>query len=358
MIRVLLVDDQEMIRMGLRAILDAQPGIEVVADVGDGFQALELLQQTNVDVVLMDIRMPGIDGVETTKRLRRTTPTEAVRVIVLTTFDNDANVFAALRAGANGFLSKGVSPTELVAGIEEVAAGGGALSAAAAAALIGHVATEQPRQMTRRWRIGSVGSLPASATSLSLPHPVRTMPRSRARCSFLPTPSRPTQTGRWQRWAPGTDRSWSRSRFKLAWCPESYCKRGKRDDPIERFDCAELGVRIVLSALSRAAETGTERPSKGLRNMIETTTQMTTEEYEVAGDDLLSKVREIIHEGNVRRVIIKHEDGHTLVEIPLNAGVAITVLTVALAPVFVAIGAIAALVTKVTVVVERETSTD
>jgi DNA-binding NarL/FixJ family response regulator len=147
MIRVLLVDDQEMIRMGLRAILDAQSGIEVVADVGDGFQALELLRQTNVDVVMMDIRMPGIDGVETTRRIRRFSPAQEVRVIVLTTFDNDANVFAALRAGANGFLSKGVSPTELVAGIEEVAAGGGALSAAAAAALIDHVATEQPRQV-------------------------------------------------------------------------------------------------------------------------------------------------------------------------------------------------------------------
>jgi Domain of unknown function (DUF4342) len=92
--------------------------------------------------------------------------------------------------------------------------------------------------------------------------------------------------------------------------------------------------------------------------MIETTTPTTTEEYEVSGDDLLSKVRAIIHEGNVRRVTIKHEDGHTLVEIPLNAGVAITVLTVALAPVFVAIGAIAALVSKVTVVVERETAAD
>ncbi|MGC5170670.1 response regulator transcription factor [Microbacterium sp. DT81.1] len=147
MIRVLLVDDQEMIRVGLRAILEASSGIEVIADVGDGFQAIDLLQREDVDVVMMDIRMPGIDGVETTRRIRAFAPPEDVRVIVLTTFDNDANVFAALRAGANGFLSKGVSPSELVAGIEEVSAGGGTLSAAAAAALIDHVAAEQPRQV-------------------------------------------------------------------------------------------------------------------------------------------------------------------------------------------------------------------
>ena len=143
MIRVVLVDDQEMIRFGLRTILGAQPQLEVVGEAADGLAALQLLERVEADVVLLDIRMPGIDGVETTRRLRRTHPSQALRIIVLTTFDQDENVLAALRAGADGFLSKGVGPAELVAGITEVAAGGGALSASAAAALIGHVAAER-----------------------------------------------------------------------------------------------------------------------------------------------------------------------------------------------------------------------
>jgi DNA-binding NarL/FixJ family response regulator len=143
MTSVMIVDDQEMIRIGLRAILEAQEGIEVVAEAGDGLRAVEILAAGPVDVVLMDIRMPGIDGVEATRRIREVWDGGRVKIIVLTTFDQDATVLAALRAGANGFLSKGVSPAELADGIREVAGGGGALSAAAAAALIGHVAQEQ-----------------------------------------------------------------------------------------------------------------------------------------------------------------------------------------------------------------------
>jgi DNA-binding NarL/FixJ family response regulator len=92
----------------------------------------------------MDIRMPGIDGVETTRRIRKEHPPEKLRVIVLTTFDQDEIVLAALRAGANGFLSKTVSPAELIAGITEVVGGGGTLSANATAALIGHMTDNPP----------------------------------------------------------------------------------------------------------------------------------------------------------------------------------------------------------------------
>ena len=155
MIRVLIVDDQEMIRTGLRTIVSSAPDLEVVADVGDAFAALDLLETTPVDVVLMDIRMPGIDGVEATARIRATYAADQVRVIILTTFEHDENVYAALSAGANGFLGKGVAPAELIAGIRDVMAGGGALSAAAAAAAISKVA-EAPAQrvdetITRRF---------------------------------------------------------------------------------------------------------------------------------------------------------------------------------------------------------------
>ncbi|TSD49971.1 response regulator transcription factor [Rhodococcus sp. KBS0724] len=143
MIRVMIVDDQEMIRQGLRAILAANDRIEVVADVADGYQAVEVAKTDQIDVILMDIRMPGIDGVETIRRIREFAPTETMKIVVLTTFDHDATVLTALQAGANGFLSKSVSPTELAAGIEAVSSGGGALSGSAAASVITHV-SEQP----------------------------------------------------------------------------------------------------------------------------------------------------------------------------------------------------------------------
>ncbi|WP_394525559.1 response regulator [Paenarthrobacter nicotinovorans] len=147
MTKVLIVDDQEMIRVGLCSILETREDIDIVGDVGDAFAALELLERVPVDLVVMDLRMPGIDGVEATRRIRQSHPEGLPRILVLTTFDHDENVFAALRAGANGFLSKGVRPAELIAGILEVAAGGGALSSTAAAALITQVGQEPSRQI-------------------------------------------------------------------------------------------------------------------------------------------------------------------------------------------------------------------
>jgi DNA-binding NarL/FixJ family response regulator len=142
MIRVMIVDDQEMIRVGLRAVLDSFDDLEVVSAASDGLEALGALDATSVDLVLMDIRMPGIDGVEATRRIRENPAFDGVRIVVLTTFDQDENVLAALRAGADGFLNKGVGPAELAAGIRDVAGGGGALSATAAAMLIGRVAQD------------------------------------------------------------------------------------------------------------------------------------------------------------------------------------------------------------------------
>jgi DNA-binding NarL/FixJ family response regulator len=144
MTRILIVDDQDDMRAGIRAMLLLDPSLVVVGDLSDGLQVVPFLREHPVDLVLMDIRMPGIDGVETTRRIRTEHPPETLRVIVLTTFDQDEIVLAALRAGANGSLSKTVSPTELVAGIIEVVGGGGALSAAATAALIGHMTDSPP----------------------------------------------------------------------------------------------------------------------------------------------------------------------------------------------------------------------
>lgn len=140
MIRVLLVDDQSIIRAGLRTIIDAHPSLSVVGDVADGFEALSSLASLAPDVVLMDLNMPGISGVEATRRIRAVSE---VRILVLTTFDQDENVLAALRAGADGFLSKGTGPTELTDAIVRVADGGRVLSPNAVAAVVEHVAYDR-----------------------------------------------------------------------------------------------------------------------------------------------------------------------------------------------------------------------
>jgi DNA-binding NarL/FixJ family response regulator len=121
MIRVLLADDQGLVRAGFRMILRAEPDIEVVGEAGDGEEAVARARETSPDVVLMDIRMPGVDGVEATRRIAQT---GGPRVLVLTTFDLDEYVYEALRAGASGFLLKDVPEEQLVAAIRVVAAGG------------------------------------------------------------------------------------------------------------------------------------------------------------------------------------------------------------------------------------------
>jgi DNA-binding NarL/FixJ family response regulator len=129
-IRVLVADDQEIVRTGLRMILDAQPGIEVVGEAGDGRAAVELAGRLRPDVCLFDIRMPVLDGIAATARLAGPAVTDPVAVVVITTFDLDEYVYAALRAGARGFLLKDAGP-ELLAQAVHAAASGDALIAPA-----------------------------------------------------------------------------------------------------------------------------------------------------------------------------------------------------------------------------------
>ena len=125
-IKVAVVDDQPLIRMGFRMVLDADPSIEVVGEASDGASALELIRQYRTDVVLMDVRMPSMDGIEATRRI--TAEHDSVSVVVLTTFDLDEYAFGALRAGASGFLLKDANPAELVSAIKAAHAGDATLS--------------------------------------------------------------------------------------------------------------------------------------------------------------------------------------------------------------------------------------
>jgi DNA-binding NarL/FixJ family response regulator len=128
MIRVVLADDQLLVRAGFQALLDAQDDIEVVGEAGDGGEALAVTRRTQPDVVLMDIRMPGVDGLEATRSIGDDPALDAVRVVILTTFELDEYVFEALRSGASGFLVKDTEPVELLRAVRAVAAGDALLS--------------------------------------------------------------------------------------------------------------------------------------------------------------------------------------------------------------------------------------
>jgi len=137
-IRVFLVDDQQMVRAGFRMLVDSQDDMVVVGEAGDGGEALQQLAVTTADVVLMDVRMPRLDGVETTRRLLQT-PTPP-RVIVLTTFDLDEYAFAAIRAGASAFLLKDAAPPDLLGAIRAVQAGDAVVAPSTTRRLLDHFA--------------------------------------------------------------------------------------------------------------------------------------------------------------------------------------------------------------------------
>ncbi|MEV6400361.1 response regulator transcription factor [Streptomyces sp. NPDC051907] len=122
-LRVLLADDQKLVRAGFQVLIDSEPGFEVVGAASEGAEAVELTRSLRPDVVLMDIRMPGMDGIAATEEICADADLAAVKVVVLTTFGHDDYVFAALRAGASGFLMKDTAPSELLSAIHTVVAG-------------------------------------------------------------------------------------------------------------------------------------------------------------------------------------------------------------------------------------------
>jgi DNA-binding NarL/FixJ family response regulator len=128
MIRILVADDQMLVRAGFRALLGAEDGIEVVGEAPDGEQAVSLARSQRPDVVLMDIRMPGLDGLEASRRILSDPALADVRVVILTTFETDEYIFEAIRLGASGFLVKDTEPADLIKAIRVVAAGESLLS--------------------------------------------------------------------------------------------------------------------------------------------------------------------------------------------------------------------------------------
>ena len=145
MIRVLLADDQALIRAGFHVLVDAADDLQVVGEAADGRQAVDLARRERADVVLMDIRMPGVDGLEATRRISADEDLAGVKVIILTTFEADEYVYQALRAGASGFLVKDTEPADLLQAVRVVARGDALLSPSVTRRLISDIASRPER---------------------------------------------------------------------------------------------------------------------------------------------------------------------------------------------------------------------
>ena len=146
MIRVLLADDQALIRAGFHVLIDAAGDLQVVGEATDGAQAVDLARRERADVVLMDIRMPGVDGLEATRRISADEDLAGVKVIILTTFESDEYVYQAIRAGASGFLVKDTEPADLIQAVRVVAGGDALLSPSVTRRLITDLATRPERR--------------------------------------------------------------------------------------------------------------------------------------------------------------------------------------------------------------------
>jgi len=143
-VTVLIADDQALVRAGFRAILEAQRDLSVVGEAADGLAAVDLARRRRPAVVLMDIRMPGVDGIEATRRILADPAADGIAILMLTTFDHDAYVYDALRAGASGFLLKDAPPEQLIEGVRIVAAGDGLIAPAVTKRLIAEFARTAP----------------------------------------------------------------------------------------------------------------------------------------------------------------------------------------------------------------------
>ncbi|MGI9157572.1 MAG: response regulator transcription factor, partial [Marmoricola sp.] len=156
MISVLVVDDQELVRVGLRTLVDNEDDLTFVGEAADGLTAIAAVREHHPDVILMDIRMPGVDGLEATRRIGADPELAGTRIIVLTTFELDEYVFDALRYGASGFLLKDTKPVELIRAIRLVADGAALLSPSVTRRVIGEFAAQPGRRVKPHPQLGTL----------------------------------------------------------------------------------------------------------------------------------------------------------------------------------------------------------
>ena len=211
-IQVILADDQPLVRAGLRMLISPTPDMDVAGEAGTGAEAVQLARDTGADVVVMDIRMPGMDGIEATRLI--TAGDVNTRVLMLTTFDDDDYVYGALRAGASGFLVKDMALEDILAAIRVVAAGDAMIAPGVTRRLIGQFAGQprpgrKPREIT--------GITDREREVLGWWASACPTPKSPPPCTSPPAPPRPTWPGCWPSWPPGTGSSSSSPHTRPAW---------------------------------------------------------------------------------------------------------------------------------------------
>jgi len=265
--RVLLADDQALVREGFRHIIDAREDLEVVGEAGDGREAIALAESTRPHVILMDVRMPVLDGIEATRRL--VASGHPARIVILTTFDLDEAVYGALRAGASGFMLKDIRAGELVQAIRLVARGEALLAPTVTRRLLDRFAdappASRPRSSTssRRARSRSCASSRAPSRTPRSPSGSSSPRRPSSRTSRRSCASSACATGCRPSWPPTTPGSSGRTRHDRTYsgrseaiAPMTFCSHGRSGESLGRRRIR----RVANSVMSRRLPTTTSGP--------------------------------------------------------------------------------------------------
>src|SRR5215218_7281877 len=236
-IRVLIADDERLVRAGFRALIDAEPGMIVVGEAADGAAAVDLARQSRPDVVLMDIRMPGVDGLDATRQIAEDPDLAHVRVLILTTFDHDEYVIEALGAGASGFVIKNTDPGQLLHGIRVVVGGEALLSPGLTRRLVARLVDRGPNRQVNAGALAQLTEREREVAGLA----AYLGRRATIRAPSQPNDSSSTRPNSNSPVVPPRSAYWGRPRLSTNATPSSSADRPNSDQP------SRAAVRLLTS---------------------------------------------------------------------------------------------------------------